>query len=425
MTRQQACIHFIAFSTLGIICFFVPIEIAGKSTILFDHAAGAIVKHLRSLSIFFLFLMMAYGLWQAWQQPAKQLSHYLLFAAKLLGLLLALLYLCGALPSVLMQKNMMPFLFEKLALPVAMIIPIGALALSFLVGFGLLEAIGVLMRPVMQPIFKTSGAAAIDAVASFVGSYSVGLLITNRIYQAGNYSLREAAIIATGFSTVSAAFMVIVAKTLDLMSHWNFFFWSSLFITFMVTAITARIPPISRLSSQKKQTETHLALRELPKAAFEAGVLKAQQVSDAKKLILSHGKEGVQMAAAVAPCLLSIGLLGLLLAQYTPLFDGLGAILYPVVKVVGVPEAFAAAKAIATGLAEMFLPALQLSQADLLTRYIAAVTSISSVLFFSGSIPCILSTRIPLSMLTMLLIWLERVVLSILLAGVFAHLFLR
>lgn len=43
----------------------------------------------------------------------------------------------------------------------------------------------------------------IDAVASFVGSYSIGLLITNKVFKEGKYTVKEAAIIATGFSTVS------------------------------------------------------------------------------------------------------------------------------------------------------------------------------------------------------------------------------
>jgi hypothetical protein len=34
--------------------------------------------------------------------------------------------------------------------------------------------------------------------------------------------------IATGFSAVSAAFMIIVARPLNLMEHWNFYFWSTL-----------------------------------------------------------------------------------------------------------------------------------------------------------------------------------------------------
>ena len=138
------------------------------------------------------------------------------------------MYMTGIAPAYMMEADMLPFLFEKLALPVGMIVPIGALILAFLVGFGLLEMVGVLMQPIMKPIWRTPGSSAIDAVASFVGSYSIGLLITNRVYLQKQYSAREAVIIATGFSTVSAAFMVIVAKTLNLMEFWNVFFWSTL-----------------------------------------------------------------------------------------------------------------------------------------------------------------------------------------------------
>ena len=40
----------------------------------------------------------------------------------------------------------------------------------------------------------------------------LALLITNRVYKEGKYTTKEAAIIATGFSTVSATFMIIIAK---------------------------------------------------------------------------------------------------------------------------------------------------------------------------------------------------------------------
>ena len=70
----------------------------------------------------------------------------------------------------------------------------------------------------------------------------------------------------------------------------------------------------------------------------------------------------------------------------------------------------------------MFLPALLLSDADVLTRYVAGVISISSVLFFSAMIPCVLATEIPISVGKMVIIWFERVVLSILLAAGFGQL---
>ncbi len=79
----------------------------------------------------------------------------------------------------------------------------------------------------MRPLWKTPGRSAIDAVASFVGSYSLALLITNRVYKEGKYTTKEAAIIATGFSTVSATFMIIIAKTLDIMHLWNVYFWTT------------------------------------------------------------------------------------------------------------------------------------------------------------------------------------------------------
>ncbi len=138
-------------------------------------------------------------------------------------------------PAWLFESDMVPFLYNKLVIPVGLIVPLGSVFLAFLVGYGLLEFIGVIMQPVMKPIWKTPGRSAIDAVASFVGSYSIGLLITNRVYKEGKYSAKEAAIIATGFSTVSATFMIIVAKTLGLMDMWNFYFWSTLIITFTVT----------------------------------------------------------------------------------------------------------------------------------------------------------------------------------------------
>ena len=72
----------------------------------------------------------------------------------------------------------------------------------------------------------------------------------------------------------------------------------------------------------------------------------------------------------------------------------------------------------ASGLAEMFLPAILLKGADLAVPYIAAVISISSVLFFSGSIPCMLATRIPIRFWHLVVVWLVRTVLSILLASV-------
>ena len=424
LSKPIALLQLIVFSMIGLVMFFVPFTIGEKSTILFDHGATYLVNQQHTLSVTLLFMLMIFGVSKPFIDGSwrKNITHKILTVFKVLGLVLAVMYITGNAPAFMMEKDMLPFLFEKLALPVGMIVPLGALILAFLVGFGLLEMVGVLMQPIMKPIWKTPGASAIDAVASFVGSYSIGLLITNRVYLQKQYSAREAIIIATGFSTVSAAFMVIVAKTLGLMEFWNLFFWSTLVITFIVTAITARIPPISRFDNEVERPNLDYKRGTRLKAAYELGLSTSRRASDFKQILWTNFRDGLTMAAAIVPSIIAVGLTGLLLAKYTPVFDALGLLLYPFTWLGGLPEPLVAAKGMSAGLAEMFLPALLLSEADMLTRYVAGVISISSVLFFSAMIPCVLATEIPISVGKMVIVWFQRVALSILLAAAFGHL---
>ncbi|MDO4695076.1 MAG: YjiH family protein, partial [Eikenella sp.] len=372
LSRSRAAAQMLVFGTLGISMFFIPVELGGKRTILFDHAASYLVKNWRMPAEIVLLCMMAYGaLLPIWRGTWRNsLSDKVLSAFKAAGLLLALLYVSGHAPEAFAGKDMLPFLYEKLSLPLAMIIPIGALVLACLVGFGLMEFIGVLLEPLMRRIWKTPGYSAVDAVASFVGSYSVGLLLTDQMYRKGRYTAREAAIIATGFSTVSAAFMVVVAKTLNLMGAWGFYFWSCFAITFTVTAVTARIPPISRMDNgNTAAAETKMSVSRRFAAAWEAGIAASAKADNPAGVLIEHFTAGIKMASAILPSIIAIGLAGLLLEKHTPVFDILGWLLLPFAWLGGLGEPLAAAKGMAAGLAEMFLPAILLKEADVLTRY--------------------------------------------------------
>ena len=55
---------------------------------------------------------------------------------------------------------------------------------------------------------------------------------------------------------------------------------------------------------------------------------------------------------------MSIGLISLILENYTPVFDWFGYLFYPVTLLLQIPEPLLAAKAAFLGLAEMYLPVL-------------------------------------------------------------------
>ncbi len=409
----------IVFSLIGIVFFFVPVEVNGKSTIPLDHMVSWLkTASPKGVEIYALLMIIAGSLYPfisgSWNSNTTQ---KVLSVLKVVGVITALMAFFSVGPALLFEKDMLPFLFGKLVVPVGLIVPVGAIFLAFLIGFGLLELVGVLLQPVMRPIFKTPGKSAIDAVASFVGSYSIGLLITNRVYKSGQYSAKEAAIIATGFSTVSATFMVIVAKTLGLMDIWNLFFWSTLILTFVVTAITVRLRPLSQLDNSKPVTdETDSDLPRITQAINE-GIQIADKSEPVFSSIIKNLKEGLLMAMSILPSIMSVGLIGLLLAKYTPVFEWLGILFYPFAWVVQLPDPMLVSKAAATGLAEMFLPALIASKADFVTRFVIGQISISSILFFSASIPCILSTEIPISVKQILVVWFQRTVITLLLSA--------
>lgn len=427
ITSVPATARFLIYSGIGVVAFFVPFTINSRSTILLDHMIIFASTQFVYVSYLYCIVLIAWGVgspfWSGRWRNSRTTAVIALL--QVLAIPLVAMFLLDRGPDAIMQSDMLPFLFTKLAVPVGLIIPVGSLFLAFLVGFGLLEAIGVLMERVMQPVWKTPGRSAVDAVASFAGSYSVGLILTNKVYQAGRYSAKEAAVIATGFSTVSAAFMIVVAKTLLLTDNWNAYFWSTLFVTFTVTAITVRLPPLSGFDNTRAigldDVEGAPDVESTGKKAWREGMLMAHSAPPIARLLWENFLDGLAMATRVVPSILSIGMLGLLLAKYTPVFDILGYLLYPVVWASQLDHPGQISSALASGLAEMFLPAIQSTDFSAPARFTIGVVSVSSILFFSASIPCVLATEIPISIWQMVIIWLERTLFSIPLAAVMAY----
>ncbi|WP_307439626.1 YjiH family protein [Bacillus sp. V2I10] len=420
---------FIGFSLIGIFMFFIPISINGVSSISLDHMTTWIKQSFPSfVPIYVLIVILLGAIYpfavKSWKKDKVSMVFSFL---KVLGVFVAFMIVFKIGPAWLMAPNMGPFLFEKLVIPVGLVVPIGSVFLALLVGYGLLEFIGVLVQPIMRPIWKTPGRSAVDAVASFVGSYSIGLLITNRVFKEGKYTIKEAAIIATGFSTVSATFMIVIAKTLGIMDKWNLYFWVSLVVTFLVTAITVHIYPLSKMSDDyytEKGEPEEVIKEKFLQNAWKSAMEAAENSLSIWRNIWENLKDGFIMTMSILPSILSVGLIGLILAEFTPVFDWIGYIFYPITWALQIPEPLLAAKASAIEIAEMFLPALLVVDAPLVTKFIIAVVSVSSILFFSATIPCILSTEIPISIPKLLLIWLERTILTLILVTPLAYLLL-
>ena len=401
--RSSALWKFVVFSLFGLFMFFFKLEWLSPNlkSVPVDFIVGSLQHRAMPAVKIFILAVMYVGAAMPFIKGTWNKSGMDVFmsVAKVCGAAIGTIMYFGLWQgnAWLWRGDIGPFLFDKLAIPVGLVIPIGSVFLAFLASYGLMEFIGVLVDCVMRPLFRTPGRSAIDAVASFVGSYSIALIITNGVYRSNRYTAREAAVIATGFSTVSMTFLLVV--------------------TFAVTAITARLWPLCSIP------DTYFGGAAAPEPPLEGGRLERAwqlgiRTADAQpnvfKLCGDNLWAGLKMALAVIPAITSVGLLGLWLAEFTPVFDWFGYIFYPFFKVFGTAQPVLGGKAAAICLPEMFLPAILIkSSGTMLLKFVIAVVSISEILFFSASIPCIMGTDIPLKIRDILVIWFERVVLSI------------
>lgn len=418
--RGTSLWKFFLYSGLGILIFFIPVTLFDKSSILLDHLVTAIQTGVGENIKYYTLLIIIIGAVLPFTNGTWKKSFFDGFFTlfKILGVVIGAMVVFNVGPKFVLAENIGPFLYNSLAINLSLLIPIGGAALALLVGYGLLTWLGILMEPIMRPVFKTPGRTAIDAVASFVGSYSVGLLITNRIYKEGLYNRKEALIVATGFSTVSVTFMVVVARTLELMDHWLLYFWITLIVTFLVTAISVHLPPILGQKKEYYGGKDNTVHEGFEGNRFSYAWCKTKQDSSEFEPLLKNiavnFMDAMKMTTSIIPSILSIGFVGLVLAEYTDVISYLSYMFYPFLFFWPLEDPGLIAEAAMISVVEMFLPALLVVEADMVTKFIVGVTSVSAIIFLSGLVPAILSTDLKIKLWKLLVIWFIRVALTLL-----------
>ncbi len=124
-------------------------------------------------------------------------------ATRIIGVILAILVYFEIGPEWIWSGDTGGLILHDLILGLFSIFLFAGFLLPFLTDFGLLEFIGALLTPLMRPVFQLPGRSSIDCIASWVGDGTIGVALTNKQYEDGYYTAKEASIISTTFSAVS------------------------------------------------------------------------------------------------------------------------------------------------------------------------------------------------------------------------------
>lgn len=305
------------------------------------------------------------------------------------------------------------------------------LFLPLLLNFGLLEFFGTMMVKIMRPLFKLPGRSSIDALTSWVGDGTIGVLLTSKQYEDGHYTKREAAVIATTFSIVSITFSLVIIKTVGLEDYFVPFYATVALIGLVLGLIMPRIYPLSKKPNEfidgSPQTGTEESLPEgynVISHGLENALETADKNRSAGKMIGDGFRNVLDMWIGVAPIVMAFGTIATMLAEYTSLFTILGKPFVPYLNLLHIPEAAEAGSLMVVGITDMFLPALLADGmiSDPITLFTVATVSVVQLIYLSEVGGLILGTKIPVNIWDLIVIFLLRTIIALPIVAGVAHL---
>ena len=354
--------------------------------------------------------------------------HPIWFSLRLFGCVAAIAYLFQVGPQWLIGGATSGTTLGSL-IPITMTyMGIATVFLPLLVEFGLMEMVGVLLSRAFDKLFRLPGRSAIDALASWMGSGPVGVLITLQQYERGYYTAREAATICTNFSVVSVSFALVVANAIGMGDYFLHMYASVIGIGFLCALITPKLPPLNRLKDEFCPGVEPQGLRDfsnydsLWSAATTEALARAGRAPGLNVLLPRIGQGIAEVWLSLIPVVMGLGTLALILAEYTPLFDWLGYPLIAVLNLFGLAEAPAAAPLMFVGFTDMFLPALVGGSIESeLTRFVVATVSVCQLIYMSEVGALIVKSKIPLGFFHIAGIFLIRTAIALPCVALIGH----
>lgn len=441
--NRKNLLKFILGSALGILMFLAPIPQGDSFTTLLDYVKS-FLKDLFGTSLNYILVVIIAGsaILTVYDFICKpdwiRKNHYLSKAfcstplylvSKVLGAVFIVMIVFHVGPEYITSADTGATMADLCATLFCIVLGF-SFFLPFLTDCGIMEFLGVLLRPVVRPLFHVPGRASIDLIASWFGASNAAVILTREQYMKGFYTKREAGYIMTNFSIVSIPFCLLIANTVGISSLFPPFYLCICVVGIVLAVIIARLPPICTLPDTYQEQTGKQINEDVPQQtslmsyALESSCRRAESFQ--LKNVVSGGMEVLMgMYFDLIPIVISWGTIVLIIATYTPLFTWISYPMGMYLQLFGVEEAFAVAPATLIGFTDMFVPALLIAgTTSVKTKFIIGVLSLVQIIYMTEVGAIVIKSEIPLNLWKLFLIFMERTLIAIPLITLFANLVL-
>lgn len=308
-----------------------------------------------------------------------------------------------------------------------------AFALSFLLVFltdsGLMEFIAELTKPFVRPLFKVPSDASLDLLASWLGASDAAVILTQQKYRKGFYSRREAATIMCNFSLVSVPFCVVVAEIGNVGEYFIPLYLLICGLGILLGAVMPRLYPLNRIPDDHIQARPIIPFQQQQGGMLLRGLTAGCEIarSFSLKTVWASGLNTVcSVLLGVMPVAIGWGVLGMLLIEFTPIFNWLAVPMGLLLDLLGVEEAFSVAPATLVGFIDMYIPALLVAGIESVrTRFIITTLSLIQIVYVTIVGAVVFQSKVGLDIKKLFLVFMERTLISLPIIALFSHLIVR
>lgn len=428
-------LKFIIPSIIGVLLFMIPIKYEGDVTIPIAIFSGMLVNFLGEYLVYIITGTMAISailsLIATIVKPKFITNNKILsslftttplwLVSRVLGGIFGVLAAFQIGPQMIISGDTGAFVLNDLLTVLFSIFLFAGLFLPLLLNFGVLEFFGSLLTKVMRPVFKLPGRSSIDCITSWLGDGTLGIMLTNKQYEDGFYTEREAATISTTFSAVSITFSLVVINTVGLGNMFVPFYLTVTFAGIVAAVIVPRIYPLSKKKDTYYNGKTNKIDESIPEGytslswGYEQAITKARKNSSIKEFFADGAKNVLDMWVGVLPVVMCMATIALIIATYTPLFKILGVPFIPILQLLQVPEAVQASQTLVVGFADMLLPSVVASTTitSEMTRFIVAAVSVTQLVYMSEVGGVLLGSKIPVNIKELIIIFIERTLITL------------
>lgn len=302
-----------------------------------------------------------------------------------------------------------------------------SILLPLLTEYGLMDFVGTLLHKPFKKSFRLPGRAAIDSMTSVLGSSSVGIILSNRQYEVGNYTRREATIIATCFSPVSVPFSLVVAELLNIENIFLSYYVSAVVIIIILALILSRIPPLTYFEDTfingKDNRPKEIEKGRLTLRALSAALERAKTGPNLSRYVTLGIHDLSNLWLNIIPAVLVFATVAMIFVEYTSLFEWLAKPFVPLMQFANMENPTLTAKAIVAGFADPFFPPLIGKGIESeITRCAIAIMSVVQIIFMTETGVVLMKTKLSIRVWHLVVIFLLRTILAFPLAVLAAHL---